>query len=215
MKVGQAKRLAWEGLVVVASILVAFALDAWWDARGASADLRRELISVQSELAANRTAIAERVRDHRLAMSSIEEVIRLVEQGSANSTISDSLLYRAFVHSPTSDPSTGGLDALISSGRLALLQDASLKSFLAGFRNRVEDVREDELGSRHVGHNVILPLIRSEPGIAEVLSHSVRIPGAVTAPKTRGSVVGCILLPMAAKVTTRLTPCCFAKSRIR
>ena len=46
--------LALEGLVVVASILVAFLLDAWWDGRELRNQLNDELASVGREIDENR-----------------------------------------------------------------------------------------------------------------------------------------------------------------
>ena len=156
----KAGRLFWEALVVVGSILTAFALDAWWDAQAARSDLRRELESVAQELDGNRAALAERLDGHEDLVRSIEEMLRQIGARGSRSEVefADSIMYRAFVTSPTTDPSTGGLDALIASGRIALLRDPELRRFLAGFRNVVEDMREDELGARAVAHEKIFPL---------------------------------------------------------
>jgi hypothetical protein len=93
-------------------------------------------------------------------VSSIGQILLLISQRDDAGTVevNDTLLFRALVTSPTTDPSTGALDALISSGRIALLTDVELRRFLAGFRTRVEDVREDELGARSVAHEKLFPL---------------------------------------------------------
>lgn len=46
-------KLILEGLVVVASILVAFALDAWWDDRQLQQETAEDLVIVEYELAEN------------------------------------------------------------------------------------------------------------------------------------------------------------------
>jgi len=157
--------LIWEGLVVVASILIAFALDAWWDSSNDRAALRLELIGVAQELSDNRAALAERAEGHRLQISSITEVLDLqaASAGSESIEVSDSLLFRAAVTSPTTDPSAGALAALIASGRISLVRDVELRRFLAAFQTRVEDVREDELGARAVAHERVFQILGSDP----------------------------------------------------
>jgi hypothetical protein len=139
---------------VVASILVAFALDAWWDARTGRADLRLELDGVARELADNRDALDERLVGHVAKARAIEEVLDRISQRSGSSSIElpDSLIYLVAVTSPTTDPSAGALDGLISSGRISLIGDLELRRFLASFRTRIDDLREDELGARAVAH---------------------------------------------------------------
>jgi len=157
--------LIWEGLVVVASILIAFALDAWWDSNNDAAALRLELMGVAQELSDNRAALAERVEGHRLQISSITELL-VLQAGSAGSgsvEVSDSILFRAAVTSPTTDPSAGALAAMIASGRISLVRDVELRRFLAAFQTRVEDVREDELGARAIAHDRVFQILGSDP----------------------------------------------------
>jgi len=47
------RALAIEALVVVTSILAAFALDAWWDERGAEAREQTSLVGVLEDLRSN------------------------------------------------------------------------------------------------------------------------------------------------------------------
>lgn len=160
----RAAGLFWEGLVVVASILTAFALDAWWDARMEGASLRLELEVVAQELSDNRSALEQRLQGHKYQISSIDRIVELhsANSGSGSIEVFDSLLFRASVTSPTTDPSAGAIEALIASGRISLVQDVELRRFLAGFRSRVEDVREDELGARVVGHDKVFPVLSGQ-----------------------------------------------------
>ena len=50
-------RLLVEGAAVVASILIAFSLDAWWDQRESTSRLRAEPRSVSEEMIGNRDLI--------------------------------------------------------------------------------------------------------------------------------------------------------------
>ena len=66
------------------------------------------------------------------------------------------------------DPSTGAVDALISSGRLSDLEDGDLKRIFTEFRTKVDDLREDEINARRIAHDVVLPLFYDDPDIESV-----------------------------------------------
>jgi hypothetical protein len=64
-------RLLLEGLVVIASILIAFALDAWWADRQLTGEVVVDLQGVDRELAANVELVAFQIHElHELGLPS-------------------------------------------------------------------------------------------------------------------------------------------------
>ena len=59
------KRIAVEASAIVASILLAFAIDAWWSARQLHLDEQHILRQLEAEFEANTTLLAERRRNPR------------------------------------------------------------------------------------------------------------------------------------------------------
>lgn len=161
-------RLVLEGFVVVISILIAFGLDAWWDERVERRDFLDDLINVQQDLATNIVSVTQAIDFQRRGVAAIDVLLEGAERVPVGGTIpvSDTIVLAAIVSTPTYDPSTGAVDALIESGRLSDLDDPELKGILTDFRTAVLDIREDELGARTAAHDRVLPLFWDSPAIA-------------------------------------------------
>ena len=165
-------RLLLEGIVVIVSILIAFGLDAWWDRSVERRDFVDDLANVELELATNIAAVAAAVEFQARAMASIDVLLdhAAATPVGAPMSVPDTVILQAFVSTPSYDPSTGAIDALIASGRLSDLDDAELKSILTDFRTAVLDIREDELGARSAAHDRVLPLFWDSPAIASAFA---------------------------------------------
>ncbi len=171
MRSRSVRSLAIESLAVIASILIAFGLDAWWGSRSALDELRAELLNVARELSANRGEFEDRRDQHRRAQAGIDQLLAALaaSNGASRVAVSDSVLMQAFIFVPTSDPSTGALDALIASGGLGALSNADLKRDLAGLRNSYDDLHEVEMMARSLAYDRVLPLIEDDAALEGLL----------------------------------------------
>jgi hypothetical protein len=144
--------LVLEGLVVVISILLAFALDAWWGRRAADAEMDQELASVRRELETNRLLISNEINAlERITAASAALVDELAASSGAQVvSVPDTLAFLVASWAPSLDASFGAIDALISSGRLAGVENEELRLGLARLRGRVADAVEDELAARQI-----------------------------------------------------------------
>jgi hypothetical protein len=197
------RSLVAESVAVIASILIAFGLDAWWDRQGAEGELRAELVNVSQELTANRGEFESRREQHRRAQESIETLLTILgtAPGAARVVVSDSVLMEAFVFVPTSDPSTGALDALISSGGLANLASADLKRDLAGLRDSYSDLREVEMMARSLAYDRILPLLANDSALEPLLLRLLP-PGTAASISEGGDLVE-VDVPLAVRSSVR------------
>ena len=111
-------RLLVEGVVIVASILLAFAIDAWWDKRQELQDEERQLLSIVAELDSN----AERIREKLDTLAVAEDATRrfLSWMGPEPLPVDQGELKDAF-------------SKMYSIGSFALLRGAS-ESYLSGAR---------------------------------------------------------------------------------
>ncbi len=120
----QWKRLSIEAGAIVGSILLAFAIDAWWDEQQ---DRRAEseiLSRLHEEFTLNRDGIGARGTQNRVQVASVE-LFRLLEANRDSDeplVIQNALIYEATI-TPTVDPATPVLDGLILSGRLDVIRD--------------------------------------------------------------------------------------------
>ena len=152
--------------MVVASILVAFALDAWWAERQLEQEIAEDLAIVEYEL-------AENIRLGQLAIDIMERVVKAsetliaaleVQPDSAAVEAAGSTVFWGIFISPTFDPSLGGTDAWIAAGRLAGIDSPQLRQRLASVRGKVVDVREEQLVARDISVFDIYPLIDEKIG---------------------------------------------------
>jgi len=137
-------RIIAEGAAIVASILLAFAIDAWWDERALRIEEREILESLQAEYEANRQEVASVVRIHELSAESTASLMSLSE-GEILALPGEAVesYLRYFANPRTFDPIRGSTDALINSGKMGILQDRQLREALTTFINIVEDATED------------------------------------------------------------------------
>ena len=152
--------------MVVASILIAFALDAWWAERQLEQEIAEDLAIVEYEM-------AENIRLAQLTIDIMEQVVAAsniiltaleAQPDSVIAEVPDNTFFWGFFSNPTFDPSLGGTDAWIAAGRLAGIDSPQLRQRLASVRGKVADVREEQLVGRDISVFEIYPLIDDEIG---------------------------------------------------
>lgn len=160
-----------DGFVVVVSILIAFGLDAWWDRHQTASDMRDELVNVAAEMSANLAMLRLEIHFARTAISSTDHLIAAIDAagGAGTLTVPDTIVLSAIVFNPSYDPSMGAVEALVSSGMLARLDEPVLRKSLSEFRTLVEDIREDELYARRISNEVIMPQLWKDPVLRGVM----------------------------------------------
>jgi hypothetical protein len=127
--------LALEGVVIVASILLAFALDAWWDSRSQRQEEFEVLENLRSEFQAAGSQLDRYLILHQTTLTSIETILRSARAayaaGEAQAEVATVDLARTLI-APTFDPRTGTLQGLLASGRLGILRNDDLPSLQLG-----------------------------------------------------------------------------------
>lgn len=138
-------RLGAEAAAIIVSILLAFAIDAWWDQRLSRGEERDVLAALESEFQANRSQLLEVIEVLETAQRRFAYLDGL-DEASVASLPADSVgpLIAALASPRTFDANRGTVDALVGSGKLGLLQDAALRSALTTFLGTVDDAEEDE-----------------------------------------------------------------------
>jgi hypothetical protein len=138
------KRLAVEAAAIVASILLAFAIDAGWDERQERVEEREVLESLQVEFQANRDEAVYVISFHDRVVQSFVELMELSQDEIlALQPIAVKEFLSSLGNPRTFDAVRGSIDALTSSGKLGILQDRELRESLTTFVNIVDDSVED------------------------------------------------------------------------
>lgn len=119
--------------IVVAGILIAFALDSWWDRR---ADARREaahLLALHADFQDNLERLRHHIAREERTMEASRTLLRLMRAGPLPPPDSVTNLLGQIFNSGQFEPATGAYDAIVGAGDFALIRDDTLRAALAGF----------------------------------------------------------------------------------
>jgi len=138
------RRLSVEAAAIVSSILLAFAIDAWWDERKDRIDEKEVLESLLVEFQTNKDEVASVILAHETAVHSVATLMELgQDEILALSTDEVQQHIQMLANPRTFDAVRGSIDALTSSGSLGILRDHELREALTTFVNILEDAVED------------------------------------------------------------------------
>ena len=144
-------RMLVEGIVIVASILAAFALDRWWDSVRARREEQQVLQAMDVEFRAARDQLENYRALHQRVLQSVEFVLgeldQAVREGRPSVTLPDTSLALLYIP-PTTQLTLGTLDGLVGSARLGVIRNAELRSSLASWGSTLDELTEEEWDSR-------------------------------------------------------------------
>ena len=130
-------------MVIVASILLAFGIDAAWEYRQ-DREAESELVAALiREFSANRETLLSTISRVESAQRGIDRLVALspAEAGGLPPDTAWTLLNAAWIPN-TYELSNGVVISALTSGTLALIGQASLREAVAGWPGRVDDIRE-------------------------------------------------------------------------
>ena len=169
-----------QGIILVASILLAFAIDAWWNELEEEEEARALLQAFRIELSENMQRMdeeiafrqAKRASVERMLLASIGEVT--LQDGEMDSLIND------ITHWGETNFETGALSALVDSGKLAWVDSLELRAALASWPQRVEDyVGIEEQDHRRI-ETYLFPYLTSRASFPKISNAWRGRPGDTT-----------------------------------
>ena len=138
-------RICAEGGAIVVSILLAFAIDAWWEARGERIDEQVIVSELSAEFSTAEAQIGELIADHEQKLQNFERLIELLsgDDVAANETEIFTLANDLWTISPY-EPTMPVYQNLLESSGLDRISDDSIRKSLrlyeeASIRNREWD----------------------------------------------------------------------------
>lgn len=163
----QRKRILVEGVVILVSILLAFSIDAWWDARVEQQREREQLVSMLAEFKADLTGVDSVLAAIQGHAKNVESLIALLKSAGDEPVKVPGPLLGSAITWRTSDISMSTLNALMASGDLNLLRNTELRASLAGFPAFLSDVTEDEIVAQTFAESQFSEFLARE-GLAEI-----------------------------------------------
>jgi hypothetical protein len=151
------RRISVEAAAIVASILLAFAIDAWWDGVQERTEERETLSALRAEFEVNLKVLAQTAKGHRQSLNAMQDIVSASKSDITVHAASLGSLFRRALSTPHYNPSTGALAATIGSGRLGLVRNVELRNRLVGWNSVISDLVLDEQTRRDSVTHVIRP----------------------------------------------------------
>jgi hypothetical protein len=151
-------RMLAESLMIVASILLAFGIDAWWEERQNRREEQEILRGLKEEFGKNREILEGDITDHAATMQLLEQFLIAIENGAGSDTelLIDKVLSE-MLRPGTTDLGQGAIDALLSSGRIELLSDKNLRTSIAAWNGVFDEVRDDQANNSKMVYEQFIP----------------------------------------------------------
>ena len=166
----RAMGFAVEGLVIVASILFAFAVDALWDQRQERERMLEYHTALEGEFLAARDEILEQIDDHRAQLAAVDELLAGLATGETEDYLSSRLgrLGALFIYGPAHPvfedlANAGAVNVLESSNlRFALLGYGQSREFLNALAQREAELWHGYMHPYLIERTDILPQTREQ-----------------------------------------------------
>jgi len=154
------KRVGIEASAIVASILLAFAIDAWWDERQDRKMEREDLERLHAEFVWNRDRISDFGTPTLAEAASTEMYKSLVAHLGQDGPLElqNTLISRVRA-TPTFDDVTPVLDGLILSGRLDNIRDQEVVLTISYWQRWIQQVEETDLHARQFVLTQLVPAL--------------------------------------------------------
>lgn len=157
---GRRGRILLEGVVIVLSILLAFAIDAGWEER----QERRAETEILRALSAEFEAYEQRfIRRSAFYEQTSEQIVWFLDEAeflpSEVERLDQALL--AFVGVPTLEIGSGVDAELVASGRVSLISDLTLRRLVSTWQGLLAETTDNEVVVRQYATEVVIPYLAS------------------------------------------------------
>lgn len=149
-------RISAEAVAIVASILLAFAIDAWWQDRGQRLEARNLAAKLYADFQESQAHLENWLAGARRIHVGTGEFLDLLEAAEEGGKVEVPLrLVVAAIGAPTYSPTDAAVEFLSSTGESRLNEE--LHNVLARWRQQIADTSEDELLIRQIVVNHLVP----------------------------------------------------------
>ena len=157
-----------ESLAIVASILLAFAINAWWATRQDRVEEQRILVSLDWEIQQNLQRV-ERELSYRNAV--ILSILELFDAAAGNVRLEPDAIDKLIgdiTWWADGEYSRGAIDELIQSGKLSLIKNNDLRQLLASLPYLYEVTRQAELQDKDGARGTVNPYLSANAAFSQI-----------------------------------------------
>jgi hypothetical protein len=153
-------RLLLEGLAIVLSILLAFAIDAAWEDRQDRGFEQETLQALQEEYRNHREVLVAHREGHLAIRRAVAALVAACRDGTYDSDEASVDVAMHVMRIPATTELVGGArDALINSGRLGAISNRTLRFQLAEWRSVADELVDDQQAGVRMVFDFILPYL--------------------------------------------------------
>lgn len=149
-----------EGTAIVVSILLAFAIDAWWEKRGLLHEEQEILVGLNDEFIDVRDRLGDWIDHNRLGSQLINRFLSDEVEAMSREDIELMYLHAAVLVNVLDEG--GMLNGLLASGRLELVSDRELRSRLGKWPDYIDDLRINDQSARTMAMQLIQRFLASQ-----------------------------------------------------
>ena len=160
MEESNSRSLLADGGVIVISILLAFAIEAWWESRQEDEAAHWLIQRLVSDFEKIRADLDVAMADHQRAMDAI---VSLGEHRGEFEATADTRrqLFDVFVGFRTFNPGAGSVEVFLNSDASRMIENRPLADLLIRWPSVLEEMREDEAQLPDGVHNRWRPFLAS------------------------------------------------------
>ncbi|MEP4484997.1 MAG: hypothetical protein ABJ013_05170 [Halioglobus sp.] len=188
------KRLLAEAVAIVLSILLAFAIDAWWDNRSDSHAEQLLLQRLQADFTDIQSAVLMVEAEHRETSAACVALMSIPEGSQVPTTPEyDRMVALVFLTSRTFNPGMGAAAAFLSSDGSNLADNEALADLLLSWSGLVEELQEEDVFLQEGLSLRWIPFLKSRVNIGPYLAvypeTKVGLPAHIAQPQPRAPLI--------------------------
>ena len=162
-------RILGEGTMIVASILLAFGIQTWWENRTEADREQRLLTALLAEFGQNADLLARAGSDYRARYLDAAGVLDAIDRSSAEVDDADlRQLVQGLASAQTFHLESGAHDALLASGELDVIRDEVLRARLAAWPSFVEEWAEEERAVFSFAQETLVPYLSQKASLRRI-----------------------------------------------
>ena len=169
------KRLSVEAAAIVGSILLAFAIDAWWAEKLERVAEREELSRLYDEFASNYERLDSWVSDggtvyrQREAALSVSETLDAALKGGSETVLLPDLQIADIIQTFTFEAETSVFDSLVRSGRIEIIENREIVKAIAQWERTLRSANDQEQRGDRFVYDHLLPALAANNNIQHIL----------------------------------------------
>jgi hypothetical protein len=182
------RRILVEGVAIVASILLAFAIDAWWQEHVENQRQREVLVALLDDFETSKGHIREWREFHLAVQESNTKLLKAAV--SSDSLFTDHEIDRLLGDlgwwDIRSHITTGALNSVVFGGELSIIKDDALRQLIADWPSQIENLSSTQKQDYDFFLNVWMPFLRANGYLPQITIIDAPMPGH---PEVRAAVI--------------------------